>query len=221
MQRPTKASQAELLQKEHGKIMWDLERQVIQEEVRSQADFLFTCQAPMCTSPMALKNAMVTSYHILLGQTPPSPPFVLSQRTSPVEEQLAPAAPPTLVPKWSPWPKRQHPSPDPVESMPLGGTTSKATPVAPPSSKWQETLPWNKALKPSHTEAFSQDSDLVKEAREAFFLKHSYNFIDDGTCNLSEIFQQMATNAKLLGTSIHEIQASWMGLEDSNKLTTP
>ena len=69
------ASQAELLQKEHGNIMQDLERQVIQEEVRSQADFLSACQATMCASPMALKNAMVTSYHILLRQTPPSPPL--------------------------------------------------------------------------------------------------------------------------------------------------
>ena len=55
-----KASQAKLLQKEHGNIMWDLERQVIQEEVRSQADFLFTCQAAMYTSLMALKNALAT-----------------------------------------------------------------------------------------------------------------------------------------------------------------
>ena len=97
-----KASQAKLLQKEHGNIMWDLERQVIQEEVRSQANFLFTFQAAMCASPMALKNAMATSYHILLGQTPPSPPFILLQRTSPVEEQPAPATPLTSVPKWSP-----------------------------------------------------------------------------------------------------------------------
>ena len=206
-----KASQAKLLQKEHGNIMQDLERQVIQEEVRSQADFLSTCQAAQCASPIVLKNAMVTSYHILLGQSPPSPPFVLSERTSPVGEQLAPGTPPTLVPKQSPQPRRQCPSPEPVESMPLGRTTLKATPVGPPSSKQQETLPWKKALKPSHAEAFSWDSDLVKEAREAFFLKHSYNFIDDGTCNLSEVFRQMATSADLLGTSIHEIQASWTG----------
>ena len=130
-----KASQAELLQKEHGNIMWDLERQVIQEEVRSQANFLSTCQATLCSSPIVLKNAMATSYHILLGQTPPSLPFVLLQRTSPVEEQLDPAAPPTSVPKQSPQPKRWHPSPEPVVSMPLGGTTSKVTPVGPPSSK--------------------------------------------------------------------------------------
>ena len=73
------------------------------------------------------------------------------------------------------------------------------------STPLHRTLPWNKALKPSCTEAFSQDSDLVKEVRGAFFLKHSYNFVDDGTWDLSKIFQQMATNAELLGTAIHEI----------------
>ena len=49
-----------------------------------------------------------------------------------MEEQPASAAPPTPVPKQSPRPKRWHPSPDPVESMPLGGTTLKATLGGPP-----------------------------------------------------------------------------------------
>ena len=61
----------------------------------------------------------------LLGQMPLSPPFVLLQRASPVEEPPAPATPPTPVPKQSPRSKRWHPSPDPVESMPLGESTSK------------------------------------------------------------------------------------------------
>ena len=69
----------------------------------------------------------------------------------------------------------------------------------------------HRALKPSHAKAFGQDSDLVKEARREFFLKHSYNFITEGTHNLSEIFKQMATSAELLGTSIYEIQVSWTG----------
>ena len=69
-------------------------------------------------------------------------------------------------------------------------------------------------LKPSHAEAFGWDSDLVKEARKEFFSKHSYNFIMEGTHDLSEIFRQMATSAKLLGTSIYEIQASWMGPDE-------
>ena len=201
-----RASQAKLLQREHGKIMWDLEAQVIQEENRSQADFLSACQAVLYASPVELKSTLMASYHVLLGQTPPSHPFVLSQRTSPVEEQLASTAPPAPVPKQSPRLKRWHPSPDPVESMPLGRTTLKVTSEGAPSSKWWQIPPWNKALKLSCMEVFSQDSDLVKEARKELFLKHSYNFITEGTHNLSEIFWQMATSVELLDTSIYEIQ---------------
>ena len=74
--------------------------------------------------------------------------------------------------------------------------------------------PWNRALKQSHLEAFSQDSDLVKEAREKNFSKHSYYFTMEGTCNLLEIFRQMAESAKLLGTSIYKIQMLWTGLHE-------
>ena len=193
--------------------MQDLEMQVIWEEGRSQADFLSTCQATLYASPPELKSALAASYHILLGQTPPSPPFILSQRASPVEEQLASVTPPRSVPKQSPRPKRWHPSPDPVGSMPLGWTTLKVTPGGPPSSKQWEVPPWDRSLKLSHAEAFGQDSDLVKEARREFS-KHSYNFFMDGTCKLSEIFKWMATGAELLSTSFHEIQASWMGPEE-------
>ena len=63
-------------------------------------------------------------------------------------------------------------------------------------------------------EAFGWDSDMVKEARKEFFLKHSYNFVMEGTHDLLEIFRQMATSAKLLGTFIYKIQASWMGHDE-------
>ena len=75
-----RASQAESFQREHGNIMQDLEEQVIQEESRSQADFLSTCQVALYNSPPELKIALATSYHILLGQTLRSPPLALPQR---------------------------------------------------------------------------------------------------------------------------------------------
>ena len=83
-----------------------------------------------------------------------------------------------------------------------------------PSSKRQDIPPWYRALKLSCTKAFGQDSDLVKEARREFFSKHSYNFTTEGTCDLSQIFKQMATSADILGTSIQEIQASWTGPDE-------
>ena len=157
---------------------------------------------------------LVASYDVLLWQAPTSFPFTLSQRTSPAEEQSAPAAPPMPVPKQFPRSKRWHPSPDPVDGMPLGRTTSKMTSEGPLSTKWQEVPPWNKVLKQSHSEAFSWDSDLVKEARKEYFSKHSYNFTTEGTCNLSKVFRQMAKSAKLLGTSIHDIQVLLRGPDE-------
>ena len=170
------ASQAELLHRQHGKVMWDLEEQVIWEEGRCHTDFLSACQATLHTSLVDLKGVLVASYEILLGQAPMSYPLTLSQRTSPVEEQSAPAAPSVPVPKQSPRPKRWHPSPDHVDSMPVGRTTSKTTLEEPPSSKQWGVPPWNRTLRQSCLEAFSRDSDLVKEAREEYFSKHSYNF---------------------------------------------
>ena len=166
-----RASQAELLQREHGKIMQDLETQVIWEESRSQADFLSACQATLYASLMELKSTLMASYHILLGQAPLSHPFALSQRASPVEEQPTSGAPPTPVPKQSPRPKRWHPSPDPVESMPLGRTTSKMTSEGLPSSKWWEVPPWTKAVRLSHAEVFGQDSWLSEGGQERILLE--------------------------------------------------
>ena len=54
----------------------------------------------------------------------------------------------------------------------------------------------------------------MKEARKEYFSRHSYNFTVEGTQNISEVFKQMAKSANLLGTSIHEIQAVWMGPDE-------
>ena len=61
-----------------------------------------------------------------------------------MEEQLAAASSPTPAPKQSPRPKRQHPLPDPMESMPIGGANPKATSGGPSSPKRQEIPPWLK-----------------------------------------------------------------------------
>ena len=63
-------------------------------------------------------------------------------------------------------------------------------------------------------EAFLRDSSIVVEARLLFFSKHSYNFTDDGCCDLSGIFKKLAVSDGLLGTAIYEIQSSWTGPEE-------
>ena len=80
-----------------------------------------------------------------------------------------------------------------------------------PSSKGQDILPWNKLLKQSHPEAFSWDTNLVKEARKEYFKRHSYNFTVEGTHDLLEVFRQMAESTDLLSTAIYDIKEVWMG----------
>ena len=80
-----------------------------------------------------------------------------------------------------------------------------------PSSKQWDIPPWYKVLKWSHSEAFSWDTSLVREARKEYFKKQSPNFTMDGTCDLSEVFRHMAKSATLLGLAIYEIQEVWEG----------
>ena len=52
------------------------------------------------------------------------------------------------------------------------------------------------------------------QARLHFFSKHPYNFNQDGNHDLSGIFKKLAVSASLLGTTIHDIKASWTGPEE-------
>ena len=157
---------------------------------------------------------LVASYHVLMGQAPMSHPFMLSQGASSTKQVSAPVAPSSLVPEHSPQPKWQHPSPDLVDIMPFGRTTSKATPEGPPSSKWQEMPPLHKVLTQSHSEAFSWDTSLVREIREEYFKRHSPNFTTENTCDLSDVVWHMTKNAKLFGLAIYEIKEVWKGPDE-------
>ena len=154
-------------------------------------------------------RVLAASYHLLLGQAPPSPPLILPPRTPPVEEQPSTAAPPMPTPKQSSRLKRWLPSPEPMGNMPLGGATPVVVLGGPPYTKKQENPPWFKSLKPSHAEAFLRDSNIVVGARLCFFSKHSYRFNLDGNHDLSGIFKKLAESSGLLGTDIYEMQASW------------
>ena len=77
-----KVSRAAIFHKEHGKYKQDLEEQAIREESRSHNDFLYACQVILYHSLPQLKGAQATSYDILLGQTPLSPPLIPPQKTS-------------------------------------------------------------------------------------------------------------------------------------------
>ena len=84
----------------------------------------------------------------------------------------------------------------------------------PSSPKKHEAPAWFTSLKPSCAEAFLQDSSIVKEARSHFFSNHSYDFVNDGTCDLSDVFKGLAKSTGLLGEAIYKIQLSWTGPEE-------
>ena len=86
-------SQADSIHRWHAMTIKHLEEQVIQEEGKSQINFLSTCQATLQASPAEHRGALVASYHILMGQAPTSHPFTLSQGAFPIEQLSAPMAP--------------------------------------------------------------------------------------------------------------------------------
>ena len=136
-----KTSQAVMFQEEHGKYMLSLEEQAFGEESRSHHKVLSSCQAILCHSPQPLRGALAALYHLLLGQTSPSPPPILPPRTPSAEEQLSTAIPPMPMPKQSPRLKRQHSSLEPMGNMPMGGATPAAMLGDLPAPRSKRPLP--------------------------------------------------------------------------------
>ena len=124
-----KTSKAVVFQEEQGKYMLSLEEQAFGEERRSHHEVLSSCQATLYHSPQLLRGALAALYHLLLGQTPASPPLILPPRTPSIEEQPSTAPPP--MPRL----KRWHPLPELMGNMPMGRATPAAMLGGSPSPK--------------------------------------------------------------------------------------
>ena len=121
---------------------------------------------------------------------------------------------PRPEPKGSPWPKRQHSSTEAQGHMSIDENSPMASQEGLSSSKRGKTADWSSSLKPSHVDAFSQDSSPVKEARVCYFATHPWDWANGNTDDLSDIFRELSQGAGLLGESIHEIKLSWDGPEE-------
>ena len=75
-------------------------------------------------------------------------------------------------------------------------------------------LSLHKVLTHICSEAFSQDTSLVRETREEYFKRHSSNFTMENTHDLSHVFWHMAKMAELLAPAIYEIKEVWKGLDE-------
>ena len=76
-----------------------------------------------------------------------------------------------------------------------------------------KTANWLTYIKSNCADAFSWDSNSVKEARACYFATHSWDWSHGNTEDLSNIFKELAQEAGLLGESIFKIQWSWKGPE--------
>ena len=131
---------------------------------------------------------LLASYQVLLGHTPTSHLFNIPQGVSPSQQGPAPRASSSSVPGPSPRPKQWHHPPDPMDILPLGEATSKATPKGHPSSKQWEIMSLHKVLMRSHQEVFGQDTHLVRKTREEYFRNHCPNINNENIHDLIDMF---------------------------------
>ena len=128
-----RASQAKLLHRQHGKSCktWR------SKSSERKAEGKLTSPLPARLPYMPVQQSSEACWWLLTkfcwGRCPHPVHLPCHKGPPQVEQQSAPAAPPAPVAKQSPRPKRRHPSPNPVDSMPLGRTTSKATSEGPPA----------------------------------------------------------------------------------------
>ena len=107
---------------------------------------------------------------------------------------------PRPEPKQSPQPKRQHSLTDAQGDMSIDESSPMASQEGLSSSKRGKTADWSSSLKPSHMDAFNQDSGPMKEARSHYFATHPWDWVHGNTEDLSD--KALAC----WGESIHEIK---------------
>ena len=81
------------------------------------------------------------------------------------------------------------------------------------NSKKGRSANWLTSMRSECVDAFSQDSDLMKEARTRYFTTHPWDWTHGNMEDLSDMFKGLAQEAGLLGESIFEIQWLWKGPE--------
>ena len=67
-----------------------------------------------------------------------------------------------------------------------------------PHQKWRDGMPLKKLLKGGQWEAFARDSNLVQQAREAYFRMNQPEFNAEFLYDLAGLFQEMIASISLL-----------------------
>ena len=209
----TKSTQCTTLCRKHVKHMHELEERALSKENKlPRLSFHLSSHPTPCSAASQRESVHLLPHFVraitfitsiyFIGQDTPGRGVAICSCFSQVRTQTVPMA------------KRQHSLPDPQGDTSMDETSSKASQEGPSSSKRRETTNWFASMNPSCTDAFSCDSNLVKEARSHYFATHPWDWIHGNTNDLSDIFRELAEGADLLGKSIYEIQLSWDGPEE-------
>ena len=205
--------QCTMLCREHMENMWELETCALKAENKSCQDFLLVHQAVLHQAPQSLKEDLHSSYSLLLG--PPSSSHQSITLTPMPQAGGWPLSTISLKPepKRSPPPKRQRSSMEGQGDMSMDKDFPIPSQEESLDPKEGKTANWLTSMKSSRTDAFSRDSDPMKEARAHYFTTHSWDWAQSNSEDLSNIFKELAQEAGLFGESIFKIQQSWKGLE--------
>ena len=205
--------QCAMLCREHMENMQELETHTLKVENKSHQDFLLVHQAVLHQAPQSLKEDLHSLYSLLLGPSSSSHQSITLTPTPQVGGQPLSTISLKPEPKWSPPPKRQHSSMEGQGDMSMDEDFPIPSQEESSDPKEGKTANWLTSMKSSRMDAFSQDSDPVKEARAHYFATHSWDWAHSNLEDLSNIFRELAQEAGLLGESIFEIQWSWEGPE--------
>ena len=184
----TKSLQCATLHWEHMEHMRELEAWALKTENRSCQDFLLVHQAILHQSPQSLKEDLHSSYSLLLGPS--------SSSLQPIPFMQAPQTegqPPSIIllkpePEQSPPQKRWHSSADAQGDISMDEDFPVTLQEKLPNSKKGKTANWLTSMKSSHADAFSWDSNPVKEVRAYYFTMHSWDWAHSNMEDLSDIF---------------------------------
>ena len=168
-------------------------------ENKSHQDFLLAHQAVLHQAPQSLKEDLHSSYSLLLGPLSSSCQSISLTPAPQAEGQLLSIIPLKPEPKWSPPPKRQHSLMDAQADTSIDKDFPVTLQEESSNSKKGKTANWLTSMKLDCTDAFSWESDPVKEARARYFATHSWDWTCSNTEDLSNIFKALAQRSWPIG----------------------
>ena len=180
------------LHQEHTEHMQELEMHALKVENKSHQHFLVAHQAVLHQALPSLKENLHSSYSFLLGPSLSSHQPLTLNPAPQVEGQPLSTISVKPEPERSPPPKRQHSSTDAQEDTSMDEDFPTNSQEESSNSKKGRTANWLTSMRSKCVDAFSQDSDLVKETRAHYFTTHSWDWIHGNMEDLSDIFKGLA-----------------------------